>query len=688
MELPDAYSKLLLTPRRHAWRWGLPVILVLLFLAILTALPYQAQRMEANERQQQLIADTLWVEQTVRFQLTRNEESLKLIATEIQSGRLEPKKFMQRVAPLLTNAREIRRVAWFDTSGRVLAASDLSTTPLQQLPAASQEAATGNQARYALPESTTNTASTSATIDYFVPLTSDFGSSGTLMMSYSPTALLDEMVPWWFAQDNQIDLLDGDDQLLAQRTAGGAGHGVYTHQRTLDLEGATLTLRTNSVKSAPSLMPNLLVGSVVALSLGLAWSLWALWRDINRRLATEGALREQVQFRTAMENSLVTGMRARDLEGRLTYVNPAFCAMVGMTADSLLGKLPPMPYWAPEAMADYQKRFAQVLAGTVTPQGFETFFQRADGSRFPVLIFESALLDAAGRQTGWMGSILDISERRMVEDLNRRQQEKLQSSARLASMGEIASTLAHELNQPLAAISSYVTGALNLLANDRGAGSQRDALLQPALEKTVAQAQRAGQIIRSVHAFVKQRETSRDLVHLADVFESVEPLIQLQAQPSFVKIEIELAPNLPAVLANPTLLEQVILNLTRNAIESMQQNATTSRLLRIIAVQTVSSTGHAVLLTSVIDTGHGIAPEVDDRLYSPFFSTKAEGMGMGLNICRSAVEFHGGTLTHAANPGGGTIFCFTLPVADARHPAFAASAKAPAAEGGTHAAYR
>ena len=657
----------LIAPRRQGWQWGLPIVLVLLFLAILTGVPWQAKRMEVNERQDQLIADTLWVEQTIRFQLSRNEESLKLVASEIVAGQLLPQKFTERVTALLSNSRELKRLIWFDANGDSTAATDGRDVALTDLSPASQEAAAralkSRLPRYAVPAAAPDT-SAPKMIDFYVPLFAEEKYLGALMMSYDASAMLDQMVPWWFAQDNQIDLFDGDENPVAHRAAGGNGRGVYTHQRVLELPGESLILRTNSVKSAPRLLPNVLVGSVVALSLGLAWSLWALWRDINRRLATEGALREQVTFRTAMENSLVTGMRARDLEGRLTYVNPAFCAMVGMSAESLLGKLPPMPYWVPEAMADYQKRFAEVLAGTVTPQGFETFFQRADGTCFPVLIFESALLDASGRQTGWMGSILDISERRQAEDLNRRQQEKLQSSARLASMGEIASTLAHELNQPLAAISSYTTGALNLLSQAEPAEASRLALLKPALEKAAAQAQRAGHIIRSVHAFVKQREPTRETVSMRAILDNVEPLIALQAQPFFVHVEITVASNLPSILADPVLLEQVLLNLTRNAIESMQNLPTARRLLQIDVCRTITANGQAALLTSITDRGHGIAEAVSERLYSPFFSTKSEGMGMGLNICRTAIEFHGGTLTHCDNPGGGTIFRFTLPLSD------------------------
>ncbi len=654
-------------PSSQTWHWGVPVMLVLLSLAILTGLPWQAQRMEASDKQAQLIADTLWVEQTIRFQLDRNEETVGLVAADIIRGQLTPKQFTERTGPLAGNSREITRLMWMDASGRAVAASDGINISLSQLPPATQRAAAQatktHLPRYSQPESLDNTDG-ALMIDYWLPMFADGHYIGLLGMTYQVTSLLDDMVPWWFAQDNQMDLLDDDDFVVAHREAGGPGRGVYTHRRVLDLPGLNLILRTNSVKAAPKWMPNLLVGTVIVLSLGLAWTLWALSRDVNRRLAVEGALREQVEFRTAMENSLVTGMRARDLEGRLTYVNPAFCAMVGLSAEQLLGQLPPMPYWAPEALGEYQKRLAEIRAGTMTPQGFETTFQRSDGTRFPVLIFEAALRDEGGRHTGWMGSILDISERRQAEELSHLQREKLQSSARLASMGEIASTLAHELNQPLAAISSYTTGALNLLNDPAAVHGSRDALLKPALEKAAAQAQRAGQIIRSVHAFVKQREPARLPLPVRSVIDTVQPLITLQAQPSFVKVTITIAPDLPPVLADRVLIEQVILNLTRNAIESMQQVPPVRRQLRIDIAAGLTVTHHSAVTVTITDQGHGIPADVAERLYSPFFSTKAEGMGMGLNICRTVIEFHGGTLTHSVNPTGGAIFRFALPAID------------------------
>lgn len=649
--------------RRQAWHWLLPICLVLLFLSTLLWLPWQAQRMEANERQEQLIADTLWVEQAIRFQLGRDEESIRLIGSEITTGYLSGKRLLDRLNALIRNNREISRIDWLDASGKVIASTEDAPSTAAQASIQSRQAAERaiktRTPQYSQPAAPPGMAGPMM-MEYHVPLFNADQYSGSLVVSYLTSSILDEMIPWWFAQDNEITLTDGDDVLIDKRNSGGAGRGVYSHRRALDLPGITLTLRTNSVKSAPKLLPNLLVGSVIALSLGLLWSLWALWRDINRRLAAEDALRQQVSFRTAMENSLLTGLRARDLEGRITYVNPAFCQMVGIPAEELVGRRPPMQYWAPEAMEEYQERFSQVLAGTVTPQ-FETIFQRSGGERFPVLIFESPLVDDSDKQTGWMGSILDISDRKRVEDLNRRQQEKLQASARLASMGEIASTLAHELNQPLAAISSYTTGALNMISNAAAQpGSLNLDLLKPALEKAGAQAQRAGQIIRSVHAFVKKRDPLRESIAVQTLIDSVIPLVELQAHQFFVSIQTSIAPDMPDVLADRVLLEQVLLNLTRNAIESMQAVAPERRVLRLVAMLDTDTSPPNVVV-QVVDQGSGIPADVAERLFSPFFSTKAEGMGMGLNICRTAVEFHGGTLTHADNPLGGTIFRFSLP---------------------------
>ena len=633
------------------WRLLIPILLLLLFLATLIWLPWQAQRMEANERQEQLIADTLWVEQAIHFQFDRNEEILRQMGKDIIQEQLSTEKVTEHFRQLLKSNHEIHRIDWIDSNNHIIAST--SDSPLSFTTSSTTPHSNSTSTCFA-PQTESNT-KTSYLLSCKIPITKENVFVGSIMISYRLQNILEEMAPWWFAQDNQISLLNSDEKILANRSAGGPGKNFYTHNRVLELPGLSLILRTNSNKTEPKLLSNLLVLSVVLLSLGLVWSLIALWRDINRRLAAEGALRTQVAFSKAMENSLLTGLRARDMEGRLTYVNPAFCKMVGLKADKIVGRIPPMPYWAPEAFEEYQERFSQMLSGSVPAEGFETIYQRINGERFPVLIHESPLVNEDGKQTGWMSSILDISELKHAQELTQQQQEKLHASARLATMGEMASMLAHELNQPLAAISSYTTGAINLIQ----AGSVNTEMLQEALQKASNQAQRAGHIIRSVHAFVKKREASREPVDINELIESITPLIELQAQTSHVIVHYQLTQNLGLVLADKVLLEQVLLNLTRNAVEAMSNCEPALRIMTVVSKQ--SDTSNSIVV-EVIDRGHGITSEIAQQLFSPFFSTKKSGMGMGLNICRTAIEFHAGTLSHVNNPAGGTIFSFSLPI--------------------------
>lgn len=645
--------------------WMLPIVLVLLFVAVLLWLPWQAQKMEANERQEQLIADTLWVEQALLFQLKRNEENLFSLAHEVLQNKAqtsEQNNLQTRLKLLLNNSHEIHTLQiWNAQQQLVLSQSDSEpqTKIGQQIDTGAQVAELFNQAtdgRHAHCIKQIEQTDQRDGILCRFPVFHEKDLLGSFTVRYRLQTLLDEAVPWWFAQENEISLQDSEEQSLAKRSAGGPGKHIYTHNRVIELPHLNLTLHTDSTKSAPKLLSNLLVVSVVLLSAGLLWSLIALWRDINRRLRAEGALRKEAAFRAAMENSLITGLRARDMDGRLTYINPSFCAMVGYPPEEIVGRLPPMPYWAPEAIAEYEQRFAQILTGTVQPEGFETIYQRANGERFPVLIYESPLVDEHGTQTGWMSSILDISELKRAQERSRQQEDKLHANARLATMGEMASMLAHELNQPLAAISSYTTGALNLLQDK----PTETALLPEVLEKIKQQAQRAGQVIRSVHEFVKKREVERAPLNIATLIHNIMPLIELQAQHALVHVHYQIDPQLPEVLADKVLLEQVLLNLTRNAIDAMQDVAAERKQLQVHAQ--LSFTRPDQLLIQIIDHGCGIKDDIAAELFAPFFSTKAEGMGMGLNICRTAIEFHGGSLQHRPNPEGGTIFEFSLPI--------------------------
>lgn len=249
----------------------------------------------------------------------------------------------------------------------------------------------------------------------------------------------------------------------------------------------------------------------------------------------------------------------------------------------------------------------------------------------------------------------DVTARHRAEALNREQEARLQASARLVGFGEIASSIAHELNQPLTAIASYVHGCLRRLR----AGTVDPRALTGALEQAGAQAERAGQIIRQVRDFVRSRQPALSTVDLNAVIERAAGALALDGGRNARSLQLRLAPRLPQVRADALMLEQVVLNLANNAIEAMRE------LPRDRAVVEVSTAQAApdVIRVTVADRGPGIALDMADRLFEPFCSTKPEGLGLGLNICRSIVEFHGGRLWTSAREGGGAQFHFTLPVA-------------------------
>jgi two-component system, LuxR family, sensor histidine kinase DctS len=285
-------------------------------------------------------------------------------------------------------------------------------------------------------------------------------------------------------------------------------------------------------------------------------------------------------------------------------------------------------------------------------------FMRKDGTRFPVLIIEAPLINAQGLQTGWMSAVLDISEQRRVEELSRASQERLQATARLATVGEMASLLSHELNQPLAAIASYANGSLNLLQHAQAPASE----LQGAMRRIAEQADRAGRVIKSVHDFVRRRDQAREAIPPQALLDAILPLVNLQARKLGVRVDIHLPRALPKVLCDRTMVEQVLLNLARNAMQAMDEaHIAYPQLLLQVRATPASEAGKRWLEFSVADVGPGIPEEVKQQLFTPFFTTKAEGMGLGLSLCRTVVEQHGGQLVFEPNQPQGTIFRFTLP---------------------------
>jgi len=382
--------------------------------------------------------------------------------------------------------------------------------------------------------------------------------------------------------------------------------------------------------------------------------LYAVAHDITDRREDEEKLKSAFAFRRAMGESLVTGIRAIDLEGRIIFVNPAFCRMIGWSEQELLGMRPPFPYWPPEEAEQRRRDLDLTLAGQAPPGGIEMRVMHRDGHRFDVRMYLSPLIDSSGRQVGWMASMNDITERKRMEEETLRHQERLEQTSRLITMGEMASSLAHELNQPLSAIANYCMGSVNRLKS----GDYRREDILAAMEKASAQAERAGKIIRRTREFVKKSEPVRAPAALAEIVEEAIGFAEIEARKAAVAIQVSIPPDLPPVFADRIMIEQVVLNLVKNGIEAMQQTPPEARALNLAA----RLDGEGMVEVTVADRGCGMTDGQVERLYTPFFTTKAEGMGMGLNICRSIVEFHDGRLWVQPNPGGGSVFRFTLPV--------------------------
>ena len=531
-------------------------------------------------------------------------------------------------------------------------------------------------------------------LDMCLPVMAAGRLAGYSVSTYSLQDMLGELVGKQLARGAGLSFTEADGTRLALLGIPLHGSGIHVAQQLLDLPGNTLVLRMESRPATPALFPNVLTALVAAVSLALLAVLFLLARDMRRRLQVEHDLGEALAFRKAMEDSVLTGLRAQDLQGRTTYVNPAFCKMVGVEATELLNQRFPSPYWPTELAGLYQQRQEIRMAGSKLPrEGHESVFMRRDGTRFPVLIMEAPLINAVGKHTGWMSAVLDVSEQRRIEELSRASQDRLQATARLVMVGEMASLLSHELNQPLAAISSYATGSLNLLQDEMDHGSENESAapapaglvrpplaedLQRAMRRIAEQAERAGKVIKSVHDFVRRREQVREPVAPQTLLGAIMPLVSLlvgavEFSELAVAVVTEIDDACEPVLCDPIMVEQVLLNLARNGMQAMHgaaalppENGALVSCWKVLTlrIRPAASNAHSRWVEFVVsDCGEGISEQVAKQLFTPFFTTKEEGMGLGLSLCRTVVEQHGGFLGFEAAQPRGTIFTFTLPAA-------------------------
>jgi two-component system sensor histidine kinase DctS len=653
-------------------RWALWGALVALVLSMISTLVWLAGRYEMGQLQSRIERDAADAVNDIRTGLTRNVQSLQALQF-VDRGTTA---WLQDAALLLRDHREILRLEWRDADMRIVSSVDTAfrapafarmprteTHPelLQACTVARRQSGPGYSSSTYVPQSG---GLGLEVMDMCLPIITDGHLRGYTVATYALNEILANLVGPQLSRSQEVSFTEADGTRLAMFGSARRASRVFSARQLLDLPGQTMVLRIDSWRAAPDLFPNVLTALVTAMAVALVTVLTMLARDMRRRQRAELDLANALAFRKAMEDSLVTGLRARDKQGRITYVNPAFCEMVGFEACELIGKSIPAPYWPPEMVDEYGQRQAWRLAGNAPPrEGVESVFMRKNGERFPVMIFEAPLINALGEQTGWMGAVLDMSERRRVEEISRASQERLQATARLATVGEMASLLSHELNQPLAAISSYATGSLNLMPAPSEPNNDLMASLRSAMERIAQQAERAGKVIKSVHDFVRRRDQHREAVAPRMLIDDVMPLISLQARKLGVRVEVDCTDDLPHVLCDRTMVEQVLLNLARNAMQAMGDDVSRKVLTLGVHAMTPSQGQSRWLVFTVADVGHGIAPEVASKLFTPFFTTKDEGMGLGLSLCRTVVEQHGGYLEHGPNEPRGTVFSFTLPQA-------------------------
>jgi len=373
--------------------------------------------------------------------------------------------------------------------------------------------------------------------------------------------------------------------------------------------------------------------------------------DISERKVSEQTIRDrEATLRSVLETS-PDAIIMIDEHGAIQSFNAAAVRLFDYTADDVIGKnvtvLMPTPYR--EQHDQYLSNYRATGEKRIIGIGRIVVGQRRDGSTFPMELAVGEI--SVGERRVFTGFIRDITDRQDSDRRFRDLQAELLHVSRLSAMGEMSAAIAHELNQPLTAMSNYVKAARRTL---EGIEHPQTAKIQDLMDKAAAQTLRAGQIIRRLRDFVEKGETYRSGESLNKVVEEAMALAIVGAAEAGIKVDVEFVEGISDVSMDKIQIQQVVLNLIRNAIDAMQGVPA-----KKLTIKTVEDADGAVV--SVSDTGPGLAEEVAARLFQPFVTTKEGGMGIGLSVCRSIVEAHGGRIWATPNAGAGVTFQFSLP---------------------------
>jgi len=434
--------------------------------------------------------------------------------------------------------------------------------------------------------------------------------------------------------------------LLVSAALGGFGPGLFA--TLLSLACAIFVLAEPS-HGYTTLTIN--AGTFTLIGVGMSVGGELFHRERLRALKmTRDALAREAHLQSILD-TVPDAMIVIDERGLIQSFSSAAERLFGYNAQEAIGQnvriLMPSPYR--EAHDGYLARYLRTGERRIIGIGRVVVGMRKDNSTFPMELAVGEM--QTGNRRFFTGFIRDLTERQKTEARLQELQSELVHMSRLTAMGEMASTLAHELNQPLSAIANYLKGSRRLLEE---AVDERSVTLRGALDKAADQAMRAGQIIRRLRDFVARGESERGVENIKKLVEEASALALVGAKDRGIRVRFHFDPAIDRVLADRVQVQQVLLNLIRNAVDAME--TVQKRELTL----TVAPDGPNHARISVADTGCGISPDIVDHLFTPFVTTKRHGMGVGLSISRTIIEAHGGRIWTEPNPGGGTIFNFTL----------------------------
>jgi PAS domain S-box-containing protein len=775
-----------------------PLIAIVLFTVVMGVIMGTLQLQEKSQQEAALFRELSFAKQRIQQRFANNTDVLQSIGRDYvgagESAKLKDNVIIQ-AENLLQSNHEVAQIAWINETYQRqwrIPPDNLKTDWLNkdnnakainqalkktlELSAATNRPAFSQFIALEVPGDEVISKEIRNVFWQTVPQISGNEIKGMVAVLYTTQGLL-EIIPGELKGQYRFTLITDDDKILAISSDKNTPKRAFSNQTSLDIGvlSPNLSLRIDTYPPATNLTFRMLIGVVLGLSAFVIWSLWSVLKQMQVRQEAEANLRAETNFRSAMENSTPVGIRAHDMNRMITYVNPAFCEMTGWSADELIGLSPPFVFWPEGQKTELTEKMNQAHKLALRQDktiGVEGSILHRNGSIIQTRTFISPLINEKGTQTGWVTSLIDISEpkkireelaasqerfitvlegldaavsvvsnetgellfanrfyrerfgdsakghfdlaggdvkqnilealaegappsslyqeteseeiqlldeskgtskwyevrRRFVpwvdghlaqlliatditirieaDDLARQQEERMQFTSRLTTMGEMASSLAHELNQPLAAISNYCMGVAKRLQGQLDPLLQKDIL--PALEKASDQAHRAGTIIQRIKGFVKRSEPQRKLCDISEIISDAVGLVEIEAHRHRLSIATEIAENLPMVDVDPVLILQVLVNLLKNSLDSLREVYPLSSRWSAppvrISAGLDTSTFPAMLRIQVTDAGAGIAESVIERMFEPFFSTKNDGMGMGLNICRSVIESHQGRL--------------------------------------------